>query len=169
MLNFSQHNHAFLMYLWEGGWIGSRSPAPQLFIWSGAHTVKFNWPPCPLGTAGQSTLKGMPFLHVGISRDEYGTGLISLWILSFCFAKPCKLYCWIRPYWSILFILPSFLRKLRQSKQTHTHPCPCSDVNKRSVTSPRNTCLSFSASCLPLFLTTTNVVSNLLPVWLEWH
>lgn len=52
--------------------------------------MKFNCPPCPLGTAGQSTLKGCSFLHVGFSRDEYGAGLISLWILSLCFAKLCK-------------------------------------------------------------------------------
>lgn len=35
----------------------------------------------PLGTPGQSALKGCCFLHVGSNRDEYKTGLISFWIL----------------------------------------------------------------------------------------
>ena len=126
---------------------------------SGAHTVKFNCPPCPLGTAGQSTLKGCPFIHVGFSRDKYGRGLISLWILSFCFAKLCKTILLNQAILKYSAHTPWISEKAetRQTdRHTHTHAHAC-DINKCSVTSPRNTCLSFLP---PICL-----CSSLLQIW----
>lgn len=47
MLNFNQGNHAFIKYLWEGGWVVSGSSLLSFSAGSGACSFKFNSPPWP--------------------------------------------------------------------------------------------------------------------------
>ena len=68
MLNFSQHNHAFLMYLWEGGWIGSRSPAPKLFIWKWSLHSEVQLPSMPTWHCWPEYPERMPFSSRGLQQ-----------------------------------------------------------------------------------------------------